>query len=102
MFSIKIAGRAFITLFSYHLCSTYSIILYMVMLFKLPFSSYVGSVVPINATVRLPGKNWTSDLLNTTSDAFSNLSKELQIKVSIRHLYYYITSKHLLVNYMVG
>ena len=68
------------------------------MLFKLLFSSHVGSVVPINTTFRLPGKNWTTDLLNTASEAFSNLSKQLQIKVSIRHLYYYITSKRLLVN----
>ena len=60
----------------------------MVMLFKLVFSSYVGSVVPINMTVRLPGRNWTADLFNATSEAFSNLSKLLQIKVSTRHLYY--------------
>lgn len=70
------------------------------MLVKLVFSFYVGSVVPINTTVRLPGENWTADLLNTTSDAFSNLSKQLQIKVSIRHLYCNITSKHLLVNWL--
>jgi len=57
-------------------------------LFKLVFSLYVGSVVPINMTVRLPGRNWTADLFNATSEAFSNLSKLLQIKVSTRHLYY--------------
>lgn len=58
-------------------------ILYVVMLIKLVFSCYFGSVVPINTTVRLPGENWTGDLLNTTSEAFRNLSKQLQIKVSV-------------------
>lgn len=69
--------------------SQYSKILHVVMLFKLLVSSYVGSVVPINTTARLPGKNWTADLLNTTSEAFSNLSEQLEINVStcICHLY---------------
>ena len=59
------------------------------MLFKLLVSSYVGSVVPINTTARLPGKNWTADLLNTTSEAFSNLSEQLEINVSTCNCHLY-------------
>ncbi|KAJ7375164.1 hypothetical protein OS493_001902 [Desmophyllum pertusum] len=36
-------------------------------------------VVPINTTVRLTNKRWTDDLSNTTSEAFRNLSRILEI-----------------------
>lgn len=47
------------------------------------FFMSVGSVVPINATVRLPDEEWRDDLSNTTSEAFMNLSRKLEINVSV-------------------
>ena len=54
---------------------------------KLFFSFNIGSVVPINITIRLPDEEWTDELSNTTSESFKNLSQKLENTVSIRHLY---------------
>lgn len=43
---------------------------------------HVCSVVPINATIRLPNEEWSDELSNTTSEAFMNLSRKLEINVS--------------------
>ena len=48
---------------------------------------YLFSVVPINTTVRLTNKRWTDDLSNTTSEAFRNLSRILEINVSADRLF---------------
>ena len=42
---------------------------------------YLILVVPVNASIRLTDKEWTDDFLNTTSDVFTNLTRQLQIQV---------------------
>ena len=51
-------------------------------LFSLFF--HVGSVVPVNAIIRLSNEEWNDGLSNTTSEAFMNLSRKLETNVSFQ------------------
>ena len=57
--------------------------LLLLLLFFYTSFFHIGTVVPVNVTVRLPDQRWREDLSNTTSELFINLSRKLEIGVSI-------------------